>query len=442
VELRDIVVFLCFCGTTSFALSVQDVEKIAQNAQQNSVEGFLASLKEQQPDLARDLSQNFTLMKASGSSQDASCKDPRVLSYNKDASVVMSFNGGPGAYHANSEGGENVEMMLFDEKEKIFKVVDVDLSQKPPVVTANPSQCMSCHSDRAGNVMPIWNQFPNWHNAYGAFLDRLSPEEAKSLNELKEKAKSHPRYSFLDFDSKHPNFPYELPQSLDDSNGNVRLTQQLNERYVDFLNGHANRNYADDPKLALNLKRGLVLEDKCKLLVDLYFKSPKGNPAKSEIDAATELRQLLRRADSATEKNLAQMRPPLNANELSQVTDKKISQRQLLFRAVTGLGLKGRGLATMRPASKEDPGGSDACLTSARPKTQVALPSDVITGNPAESNANLNPLFLLKLPNEVLGREMSPESGFGFAECRRIALDLLGQSTPINEVRPSDHQLR
>jgi hypothetical protein len=428
-----------FCLPSALALSLQDVEKIAKNSSSNSVEGFLAALKKDQPQLASELSSHFTLMKATGSSQDASCKDPRVITYSKDASVIMTFNSGSNGHSSGSEGGKSIEMMLFDQTQKKFELVDIDFSSTPPEVSRNPGQCLVCHSDKAGNVMPLWNQFPNWHNAYGAFLDRLSPEELKSLNEFKSKAKSHPRYSFLDFNSsKSPNFPYELPQSLTDSNGNVRLTQQLNERYRDFLNGHVDRNYADDPGLAMDIKRALVLEDVCKPMLSEIQKSAKSKLPEKESAEIASLKELIAQSDAITDGLLKVMRPPLNASELALVSAKKVSRRQLIFRALTGLGMKGRGLATMRPASDEDPVASDeACYTNARPKSAPARPS-VTTGGEIERDENLNPLFLLALPDEVLGNKERSDF-IDLSTCRKIAQSLVSSEGRATKNSNSEH---
>jgi hypothetical protein len=421
------------------ALTVQDIENLAKMSPSNSVEGFLTTLKKEKPELAAELSSHFTLMKATGSSQDASCKDPRVITYSKDARVVMTFNGGTNAYHSGSEGGESVEMMLFDETEKKFKLVDVDLSSSPPKVSSNPGQCLSCHSDKAGNVIPLWNQFPTWHNAYGAFLDRLSPEELKSLNEFKSKSKTHSRYSFLNFDSsKSPNFPYELPQSSTDSNGNVRLTQQLNERYRDFLNGQVDKNYADDPELAMNIKRALVLEDVCKPMISDLQNSPKTKLSGNDSADFEKLKELIAQSDTMADEFVRKMRPPLNASELAMVTDHKVSKRQLLFRALTGLGLKGRGLATMRPASNKDPtAGDEACYTNAKPKNGQA-PAGAPVGGETERDENLNPLFLLALPDEVLGNKERSDF-IDLSACRKIAQSLVAPGHLVEKSASSAH---
>jgi hypothetical protein len=174
-------------------------------------------------------------------------------------------------------------MMLFEDNK--FKVVDIDFSHKPPKVETNPKQCLACHGDKGGNVIPLWNQFPDWHNAFGSFVDRLSPEELQALEALKKKsASSNSRYSFLNFESKFPKFPYEVPADPATSNGNTGLTQRLNDRYGDFLKARVSKNYSSEPSVALNLKRALLIEAYCKpRLADMKSGSKDAKSSQEEM---------------------------------------------------------------------------------------------------------------------------------------------------------------
>lgn len=182
-----------------------------------SPEAFLTTWKSERPDFF----DNYILGYRSRSLQKSTPMYPRAIIFNKNADLVMSFNG-----HKEHKGFNNLEMMRFNHDGKAFEFYEMSFSGgKAQLSEVNPKKCLACHQSMArGNVdpRPNWEPYNNWPGFYGSLDDNtelfkdsalrgddFDPIiDAVILNEIQNETawlydfqstiqKTHPRYSLL-----------------------------------------------------------------------------------------------------------------------------------------------------------------------------------------------------------------------------------------------------
>jgi hypothetical protein len=153
----------------------------------------------------------------SRSLQEASFANPRVVLFNGDASLAISFNGDP-----SQEGYEAIEIMNFDNDKLAFEfeeiVFEKDLADRENYLLLqnlkqeieglkdrstrsgiNPKVCLACHRE---NPRPNWESYPIWPGVFGQSDDNLyvfNDQESKAATEFVRRKSENSRYKFLLF---------------------------------------------------------------------------------------------------------------------------------------------------------------------------------------------------------------------------------------------------
>lgn len=162
------------------ALTLEALKNLIELNQTTTVSETLAVLSSQYSDFMK----RRALVYRSGSRQQASFKEPRVIVYGKDAKFVLTFNGGP-----HQPGGSAFETMVFNDqtnrfefREILFKkelrpksTYDKDEiefeSERIIIGKPNPYTCMECHG--INQTGPIWANNFLWPGVYGSNDDIL-----------------------------------------------------------------------------------------------------------------------------------------------------------------------------------------------------------------------------------------------------------------------------
>lgn len=166
--------------------------------------------------------QKFTLIYESQSLQrhGASKKWPRVLRFNTDGTLALTYTCDPSAPDHNT-----VEVIAFDEAKRKYDFLHTVFSDAQEKHTVkNHRSCLACHG--GSDPHPNWAQYPTWKGAYGSNDDRVSffrqgdkvngttdlEKETQSYIEFREAQRDNPCYATLpwpDNSSKgFHNYPY------------------------------------------------------------------------------------------------------------------------------------------------------------------------------------------------------------------------------------------
>jgi len=299
-----------------FALPLSAYEKaISHEHTNNNLIKKLKSLSknstidEALKELPDDIVSNHVLMFDSQSLQQASYRYPRVLLYNADASLVITFNGSP-----DQRGYESLETMRFlppPQSKFVFEQIvfkkDFEVRKKflqqnqlkhelealedkdGLKIGPNASACITCHTK---DPRPNWEPYSHWPGAYGQldsrslqlmkggytsfdfeqrphaeFIKQTQNTAAVELPIFIESSKTKLRYSriknlknHLPIDPKIGN--RERMRSPMLSTFTVRLTEQNNFRILRMLENSPNWHYRK------YLWFASIMPDRCDLLQD------------------------------------------------------------------------------------------------------------------------------------------------------------------------------
>lgn len=156
---------------TENKISARDMQKIFESNQVNSVMDFIGKIPE-------GTLQKFTFMYDSKSLQgETSWKFPRVLRFNTDSTVIMSYTCDPKSLDFNT-----IEMITFDPESRRFHFshYSFPLPDHPEAGIYNRlskhqsvdhKSCLACHG--GSDPRPNWQQYDNWPGAYGSVDDRI-----------------------------------------------------------------------------------------------------------------------------------------------------------------------------------------------------------------------------------------------------------------------------
>ena len=171
------------------AMSFAALERLIADHNVRSIEDLL-------PLLPADLRSRYALMFRSRSLHGSSLSHPRVILFDPEARLVLSFNGDPG-----QAGFRDLETMEFDDANKSFEFreiafpVDADRNAGVRISEPNPEACLKCHGEPA---RPIWDTHPTWPGAYGERYDAgLTGSERSGLKDFLREQPTHPRYRYL-----------------------------------------------------------------------------------------------------------------------------------------------------------------------------------------------------------------------------------------------------
>ena len=159
--------FLSFLLASSMAraFDYSDLRKLVEERDLRSVEATLPLL----PPL------NVVIMRESRSLQAASFEKPRVILFNDDASLVMSYTG-------EERGGHRFEIMSFANAHFDFK--SIEFGDGRAQVNEKPQNCRGCHGFMKDDLRPVWDPGLIWRGAFGAQDDHLTDVEAEAYQKL------------------------------------------------------------------------------------------------------------------------------------------------------------------------------------------------------------------------------------------------------------------
>jgi hypothetical protein len=133
--------------------------------------------------------------------QGASFHAPRMILFNRDASLVMTIAKNPGST-AIEKGKDVLEVIAFDKTNGKFEMyVDSFNGQKVPFekLDRNPSRCTTCHGS---DPRPLFHDYNGWPGLYGSFgtaaVAAKGSKEHTELVSFLASYKSMDRYKELD----------------------------------------------------------------------------------------------------------------------------------------------------------------------------------------------------------------------------------------------------
>ncbi len=197
---RLILFLIFFAASTTRAFDFDALSALISNKNILSIEDLLKELPE-------EMKSNSVLMHKSLSLHEASYENPRAILFNKDASLLLTFNGSPSQY-----GFHQLELIAFRPETNRFEFREIKfptqpnnklrLSSQVHISKANPPVCMGCHGGL--DPRPNWEPYNQWPGAYGSMaagisVDR-SPEAALQLEPFKrflKESHSHARYQHV-----------------------------------------------------------------------------------------------------------------------------------------------------------------------------------------------------------------------------------------------------
>ncbi|MBY0412941.1 MAG: hypothetical protein K2Q18_02190 [Bdellovibrionales bacterium] len=150
-----------------------------------------------------------------------SLKTPRILMFNRDASLILSVSRQLDNNELSTRKDE-LEFISFDKKTGKFTVHVEQFNGEDQPFTGNGQKnaqvCLACHGN---NPRPLFHDYNGWPGIYGSFGQNGvavigSNEHSGLVNFLKE-YKTQPRYKDLDL-SGFDEFPYVDKK---DANGNI-----------------------------------------------------------------------------------------------------------------------------------------------------------------------------------------------------------------------------
>jgi hypothetical protein len=172
-----------------------------------SLDGFLDKVAKDYPGTL----ENFALVYASRSLQNASPEFPRVIAYGQGfdinsaafTGIVLTFTGDPAKADYNS-----MEVMSVDDGKRIqLAEVRFPGTSGAPKIEKNPARCVACHGERS---RPIWDSYPVWPGAYGSEEDQIDArsEELANFVQLQAKFGKPGRYKNLKLHAQKVDTPY------------------------------------------------------------------------------------------------------------------------------------------------------------------------------------------------------------------------------------------
>ena len=182
------------------AWSFSRLKQILSESKPNTVAELLSAVDAKDPDFFG----RWAFFKNSKSRQSSTLRDPRILAFASDASLILTFNGDP-----NARGYAVVEAMQFDPekgyefreihfpsegRERAFTEAEIEAEYGGAVLSkANPNECGICHGMYAPR--PIWDGYSTWPGAIGGADDTLTFEERTAFDVNKTYWSQHPRYA-------------------------------------------------------------------------------------------------------------------------------------------------------------------------------------------------------------------------------------------------------
>lgn len=148
------------------SLDFARLQNVMNEASVTSPETFLIEWKKLKPEYFS----NYVLGYRSRSLQKSSPTHPRALTFNKNADLVISFNGNP-----EHKGYKNLELMHFNHDTKSFEFFEMSFANRRAQLSeVNPKKCLACHQSSARTDVdprPNWEPYNVWSGFYGSLDD-------------------------------------------------------------------------------------------------------------------------------------------------------------------------------------------------------------------------------------------------------------------------------
>ena len=156
------------------------LQSVIQDPAITSPDHFLIAWKKQKPAYFS----NYVLSYRSRSLQKSSASHPRALIFNKNADLVISFNG-----HKDHKGFKNLELMHFNHDTKSFEFVELTFPEgKAQLSEVNPKKCLACHQSASRTNVdprPNWEPYNTWLGFYGSLDDSTELFRDSFIREFK-----------------------------------------------------------------------------------------------------------------------------------------------------------------------------------------------------------------------------------------------------------------
>ncbi len=208
------MLFVLLLGIANAQAGAFRYENLVELIQKNSI----TSIESLLPLLPEELRSNYTLMRMSGSLQDATAIEPRAILFGSDASLTCAFNGGSAAL----AGSDSLECFQFRTEEKRFDFRQIQFPtaqntlKKVRYSASGKSadgkiSCAGCHGGT--DARPNWSEYSKWPGAYGTDDDFIpgtaDPSEREDYDRFVASRPSHLRYRWLiQSEAGGPNSPF------------------------------------------------------------------------------------------------------------------------------------------------------------------------------------------------------------------------------------------
>lgn len=180
-------------------LNYDQMVTVLEERKPATVADALSAIKAEYPEYF----ENYALVARSMSIQGSTPAAPRAVVFDKEAKLVMTFNGQVG-----ERGYDRIELMTFDDEKKTYDFREIkffgDSQSEGTFEISQPGgvngRCLNCHGQSG---LPIWDSYPFWPDYFGSFAKTqttLAPYQQKEVEaylEFVSGAKSHKRYQSL-----------------------------------------------------------------------------------------------------------------------------------------------------------------------------------------------------------------------------------------------------
>lgn len=203
IAILFILVFPIAAVSQEQNLNFEEIIRVLEANQPKTVAQALHAIKAKHPKYF----DNYALVARSMSIQGSTPANPRVVLFDQDAKLVISFNGEVG-----ERGYDRIELMSFDDSMKSYDFREIKFfgdSNTAGTYEISESggvggRCLNCHGQ---NALPIWDSYPFWPDYYGSLphnglwdariLEGIQQGEIQRFTDYLATARSHERYSVL-----------------------------------------------------------------------------------------------------------------------------------------------------------------------------------------------------------------------------------------------------
>jgi hypothetical protein len=177
--------------------SFDDFKSVLKRYNTNAIESDADPIDQVLSLLPKGYRSHYTMVHRSYSIQHATPMSPRVILFGKDAQLVMTFNAGVNERGEKQNGGNSLEIMSWDVREKTWDFSEVTFEPTGrALLNENPQKCALCHAGTPkpinlknieayrGKLKPIFPQYPFWPGFYGSVNDIVADHSPGSRDTI------------------------------------------------------------------------------------------------------------------------------------------------------------------------------------------------------------------------------------------------------------------